>query len=503
MKSSFTLTSLFIVLSLSLSAQIGLNTDNPDPGAILDMVSTDKGILFPRLDIDDLTTIAPLTGSSTEGLIVYNTNALTGTGFYYWNGTDQWIPISTYNLYTGDGEITENREVTLGNNDLKFTGSNGRSALQLKRTDNLSQTGISFQNSDDTNAASIHMGTGVNASLFISAQSNNANANLLTSNAAFNDNGDTSLKRTFFYRNNLNTPSDNLGAVISSNNGGMFTISDDTGNYNHFLAGNSNSVLNSRNRDIDFWMNTVNRDFTFYVNSGTDRVGIGTFNPQTDLHLAGAGATMRIDGLSAANNANNNGTRPVSVHADANGNLVIPATPANAENALNDTNFMPDEGQPGAISLSTGTNGDLASGFLSSSGNFTVTSRTLVLVTYSVSVSFFNAANNGPVTDGKPKVAHNFINIVDTSTNTIVSNFVEGLTGQSYTNAASGGGYISTGFVYNSGTFTGFLDPGTYRVDLWGSVLSGNSTLGSVPSDEFTARFGQDPYEFIKIITLY
>lgn len=81
------------ILSTSVSiAQVGINTANPSAGSIFDIVSSDKGMLIPRLDIVDLSTIDPVTDGSTEGLFVYNTNTSTGKGFYYWDGSS-WISI--------------------------------------------------------------------------------------------------------------------------------------------------------------------------------------------------------------------------------------------------------------------------------------------------------------------------------------------------------------------------------------------------------------------------
>jgi hypothetical protein len=81
---------LFILVSISLHSQVGVNTVTPGDGAMLDITSTDKGMLIPRIDITDLSTIAPITGGSTESLLVYNTNITTGKGFYYWDGSN-WI----------------------------------------------------------------------------------------------------------------------------------------------------------------------------------------------------------------------------------------------------------------------------------------------------------------------------------------------------------------------------------------------------------------------------
>ena len=83
------------VFSLSLSAQnVGINTSGLAPAdcAMLDIASTDKGLLVPRVALTAVGTYAPLTGTAVTGLLVYSSAAPTGgngTGYYYWTGT-QW-----------------------------------------------------------------------------------------------------------------------------------------------------------------------------------------------------------------------------------------------------------------------------------------------------------------------------------------------------------------------------------------------------------------------------
>jgi len=87
MKSFFTFGILFCSISL-YSQNIGINTTgaDPDASAMLDIVSSDKGVLIPRVDIIDLTTAAPLTAPATS-VLVYNTNAASGVGYYYWDAS--------------------------------------------------------------------------------------------------------------------------------------------------------------------------------------------------------------------------------------------------------------------------------------------------------------------------------------------------------------------------------------------------------------------------------
>lgn len=53
----------------SLPAQVGINTNNPNASAALDIESTNKGILIPRMTTAQKTAIS----TPAEGLIVYDT----------------------------------------------------------------------------------------------------------------------------------------------------------------------------------------------------------------------------------------------------------------------------------------------------------------------------------------------------------------------------------------------------------------------------------------------
>ena len=93
--STFLIIVICLICQLNAVAQVGVNTVSPGDGSILDVTSTDKGILFPRVDITDLSTIDPVTVTTAgeESLLVYNTNVTTGKGFHYWDGSD-WIALS-------------------------------------------------------------------------------------------------------------------------------------------------------------------------------------------------------------------------------------------------------------------------------------------------------------------------------------------------------------------------------------------------------------------------
>lgn len=92
---------LFLLLPiLHLSGQVGIGTANPQTYAILDITSSDKGALIPRMALISTNNKSPLSGNIPNGTLVFNT-ASNGTdafsvfpGMYQWyNG--EWVYPST------------------------------------------------------------------------------------------------------------------------------------------------------------------------------------------------------------------------------------------------------------------------------------------------------------------------------------------------------------------------------------------------------------------------
>jgi hypothetical protein len=95
----------------SFSQSIGIGTAAPHPSAQLDVVSTSKGMLLPRMTLAQRNAIA----SPATGLLVYQTDNT--PGFYYYNGAS-WIQFSTgsaTNYWTLNGShITNNNTGSVG-----------------------------------------------------------------------------------------------------------------------------------------------------------------------------------------------------------------------------------------------------------------------------------------------------------------------------------------------------------------------------------------------------
>ena len=92
------LTFNFQLLTFNSFAQgVGVNTDGSMPAnsAVLDVKASDKGILIPRVSLDDTVDVATISSPDTS-LIVHNTNATmdggNGVGIYQWTGS-KWVKL--------------------------------------------------------------------------------------------------------------------------------------------------------------------------------------------------------------------------------------------------------------------------------------------------------------------------------------------------------------------------------------------------------------------------
>jgi hypothetical protein len=130
---------LAAIASFTASSQVKFGT-NPtiiNAGSILEMETTNKGLLYPRVSLA-ATTAWGLAGTAAAGMSVYNTNAgITGnatypalsTGMYYFDGTG-WVAGNAkaaepwYNVATGTGATSNTQNIyQLGNVGIGTTQS--------------------------------------------------------------------------------------------------------------------------------------------------------------------------------------------------------------------------------------------------------------------------------------------------------------------------------------------------------------------------------------------
>ena len=93
MKKISILLSMLLILAVNVYSQVAINTDGtaPNSSAMLDVKSTDKGMLIPRMTQAQMEGI----GSPATGLSVYNTNV---NAVCFFNGTD-WDCMDAQSLF--------------------------------------------------------------------------------------------------------------------------------------------------------------------------------------------------------------------------------------------------------------------------------------------------------------------------------------------------------------------------------------------------------------------
>ena len=115
----------FLVKVALCHAQVGIgnNVTTFDNSEVLKIAATNKGVLLPNISIPNLNNAAPVS-SPASSLLVYNTNTMTGKGFYYWQN-NKWNPIlDTTNIFKYLGIVRSESAISTGgvNDSSPITG---------------------------------------------------------------------------------------------------------------------------------------------------------------------------------------------------------------------------------------------------------------------------------------------------------------------------------------------------------------------------------------------
>lgn len=92
------------------SGSVGIGTSAPDGQAILDISSTTKGLLIPRMTSSERTSMMDM----PQGLIVYQTDGI--TGLYFYQGTRwRYIQRSSFTTLSGNTTLSDSHDIVLCN----------------------------------------------------------------------------------------------------------------------------------------------------------------------------------------------------------------------------------------------------------------------------------------------------------------------------------------------------------------------------------------------------
>lgn len=115
-----------LLLSGFVNAQvkIGNNPATINSNSLLELESTNKGFLPPRVALNSTASVSPLSGTVPDGMLVFSSGGSLADGYYYWNGT-QWKLLSTTDLNTvsktATATLTKIENMVLASNDITLT----------------------------------------------------------------------------------------------------------------------------------------------------------------------------------------------------------------------------------------------------------------------------------------------------------------------------------------------------------------------------------------------
>jgi hypothetical protein len=137
MKKQYLVLAFLLLLQYAANSQMKIG-DNPttlNSASLLELESTNKGFVPPRVSLTNLSMPSPLPAGLITGTIVFNTNALVtngnGIGLYYWNGS-AWAPVNANTSITA-WSLTGNAGTIYANN---FLGTTDNVSFRI-RTNNI------------------------------------------------------------------------------------------------------------------------------------------------------------------------------------------------------------------------------------------------------------------------------------------------------------------------------------------------------------------------------
>ena len=387
------------------NGKVGIGTTKPNASSLLEIKSTNKGLLIPRMTQAQRNAIA----SPANGLLIYQTDNT--KGFYYFDGS-AWKAVSTVKanltLSNLSASTAVNVDVLPDSNNLHNLGSTSKSwkniysksSYYLNGTKFISNSGTNNtfigSNTGISNTGSANTGNGFNA-LFSnsSGYSNTANgAFTLHSNTTGHNNTATGTNALYSNTTGYDNTANGANALYSNTTGynntanGIFALNyNTTGFYN--TANGYNSLANNTTGDY----NTANgadamlSNTTGYENTATGASAL--FNNTTGYNNTANGADALLANSEGYGNTANG---YYALHYNTTGN----SNTANGSFALWKTNTGSYNVANGTSALSSNTTGvdNVATGFDAMYYNTTGAYNTAVGFTalYGTSASQYNTA---------------------------------------------------------------------------------------------------------------
>ncbi|NAS30859.1 hypothetical protein GTQ40_07750 [Flavobacteriaceae bacterium R38] len=290
------ITLVIILFKLSLSlAQVGIGTTTPNPSSILDIFSNSKGVLFPRVSLNNSTDTSTIIGGNVESLLVYNTSSLADVtpGYYFWNGTN-WSKLTDSSSaleWTLNGNSNTTAANFLGTtNDVRMEiRSNNFPLLQFGRRQTLGLTQSFPDYTDDDQPLVVINGDGNTSALQFTASAASFYRPLLftTPNGSFRMKGSSGGTDLF-----------EIGSSGPANDGSLeFIIGDDGQEPIVFKRYDfRNGQFNTELFRVQGSNNTADAKPRFGININPQRVAIDSDYDDSQSGFNIANSTLQIGG---------------------------------------------------------------------------------------------------------------------------------------------------------------------------------------------------------------
>ena len=273
---------LFFAITISMysSAQVGIGTSNPDASSVLEIQSTSKGLLIPKLSKTQRDAI----NSPAVGLLLYQID--NNPGFYYYTASKIWIRIgeetiitaNTASITTNQGVITANTASITSNinkiatntnsitSNLGVIGSNTASITTNQGVITANTSSITA-NINDIAANSISINTNT-ASITTNQNGIDVNTNSITTNqGAITTNTSSITSNINDIATNTASINTNTARITTNQNGIDVNTNSITTNQGAITANTASITTNIS--DIALKANKANPTFTGTITSGS------------------------------------------------------------------------------------------------------------------------------------------------------------------------------------------------------------------------------------------
>ncbi|MCE3227308.1 MAG: hypothetical protein K0S32_1859 [Bacteroidetes bacterium] len=152
--------SILFTTSALAQVKIGDNPNSINVNSMLELESTNKGFLPPRVALSSINTTSPLTATTPTGMMVYSSGGAVTDGYYNWNGT-KWVSFAaaTRNNYVlvksaSDLPTASGGVITLvANTEYEINGA-------IYTTNKIDMNGCTIHGNDAVNDRLVYTGTG-------------------------------------------------------------------------------------------------------------------------------------------------------------------------------------------------------------------------------------------------------------------------------------------------------------------------------------------------------